>query len=119
MAVLAVLLFAYGVYAVVQRLRGLRVSEETREFSARLGRTAHAAIPLPGLTGQSSTDLLPSGPQRDGIGTEDHHRLVLDASGQPLAVRVEPPRASPYRVAPAATPEPRRKRRRAKPQPGA
>lgn len=107
MGILAALLFIFGVYVAVKRFRGREVPEDTREFGARIGRSAHAAIPLPGLMGQSSADLLPSGPIEDRVGTDEHHLLVVDAAGRPLAQEAPPMPNAPYREPPL-----KRRRRR-------
>lgn len=83
MGIFAVLVLAFGIYLWVKRAQRREVPEETRELGARLGRSAHAAIPLPGLTGQSSEDLVSSGPIKDEIGTEEHHQIVVDTSPRP------------------------------------
>ena len=119
MGILAFLIFVFGVYSFLARLRRKGIPEDTRQLGARLGRSAHGAIPLPGLMGQAPADYLPDEPWRGTIGPPDDHTLVLDASGRP--VQNEAPAdlnaLGPYRdptVPMVSTSSPRPRRRKKK-----
>ena len=96
-----------------------KLPEETRELGARLGRSAHGAIPLPGLMGQAPADYMPAEAWRESIGPPDDHTLILDASGQPVTNEVPADLSplGPYRdpaVPLVSTAAPRAKRRKKK-----
>ncbi|MDI3288561.1 hypothetical protein [Polyangium sp. 15x6] len=119
MGILVFLVFVFGVYTFVARLRRKEIPEETRQLGAKLGRTAHGAIPLPGFMGQAPADYMPVEPWRETIGPPDDHTLVLDAAGRPVTNEppVEPGDLGPYRdptVALVSSSEPRPKRRKKK-----
>jgi len=119
MGIFVFLVFVFGVYTFVARLRRKAIPEETRQFGAKLGRSAHGAIPLPGFMGQAPADYMPTEPWRETIGPPDDHTLVLDAAGRPLAYEPppEPGDLGPYRdpaVVLVSTAEPRPKRRKKK-----
>jgi hypothetical protein len=110
MGILAALVLAFGAYLMVMRWRKRDLPEETRELGARLGRSAHGALPLPGLTGQAPADFMPTGPIVDPVGTDEHHALVLDARGRPVVADPSPVSAS--EPEPSAAPVPARPRAR-------
>jgi len=83
MGVFAFLLFVFGVYVLVLRARRSEMPEDTRQIGARLGRSMHSAVPLPGLMGQAPADFMPE-PYRESIGPDESHTLVVDASGKPV-----------------------------------
>ncbi|MDC0745688.1 hypothetical protein [Polyangium mundeleinium] len=119
LVVLAFLVFVFGVYTFITRLRRKEIPEETRQLGAQIGRAAHGAIPVPGLMGQAPADYMPTEPWRETIGPPDDHTLVVDAAGRP--VTYEPPAApgdlGPYRdpaVVLVSTAEPRPRRRKKK-----
>ncbi|MDI1451051.1 hypothetical protein [Polyangium sp. 6x1] len=119
MGILVFLVFVFGVYTFVARLRRKEIPEETRQIGARLGRSAHGAIPLPGLMGQAPADFMPAEPWRETVGPPDDHTLVLDAAGRPVANEPlpDPGDLGPYRdpsVALISTAEPRPRRRKKK-----
>jgi len=84
MMIAAFFIFVFGVYWFVMRWRNKVIPDDHREFGARIGRSVHAAVPIPGLAGQSPADILP-GPYKESIGPEESHTLVLDATGRPVA----------------------------------
>lgn len=119
MSIVVFLVFVFGVYTFIARLRRKEIPEETRQLGARLGRTAHGAIPLPGFMGQAPADYMPAEPWRETVGPPDDHTLVLDAAGRPVTnvPTVDPGELGPYRdptVALVSTAEPRPKRRKKK-----
>lgn len=91
MGVFAWILFGFGAYVLLRKLFGRRPSEDARVFGARLGRSAHGALPLPGLMGQAPVDPNPEVPP-DGLTPDpaEGHVLVL-----PAAPPAAPP--GPYR----------------------
>lgn len=83
MVIVAFFLFVFGVYWFVMRWRKKDMPEEDRQFGARVGRSVHAAVPIPGFAGQAPADLMP-GPYKESIGPEESHTLVLDTNGRPM-----------------------------------
>ncbi|MDC3957099.1 hypothetical protein [Polyangium jinanense] len=119
MGILVFLVFVFGVYTFIARLRRKEIPEETRQLGAKLGRTAHGAIPLPGFMGQAPADYMPAEPWRETIGPPDDHTLVLDAAGRPVTNEPlpDPGDLGPYRdpaMAMALASEHRPKRRKKK-----
>jgi hypothetical protein len=119
MGILVFLVFVFGVYTFIARLRRKELPEETRQLGARLGRSAHGAIPLPGLMGQAPADFMPAEPWRESVGPSDEHTLVLDASGRPVTNEepAEPNDLGPYRdpkvaLMPTSAPRPKRKKKK-------
>jgi hypothetical protein len=112
MEIAAAVVFVFGVYLLYKRLRGEKVPEETRELGGRIGRSVHAAVPLPGLMGQAPASMLPE-PEPDRIGPDEAHIASLtgaevsqgDASDIDLAAIRARLDAVPL------TPAPKRKRR--------
>jgi hypothetical protein len=111
MGIAAAVVFVFGVYALFKRLRGEKIPEETRQLGGRIGRSVHAAVPLPGLMGQAPASMLPE-PEPDRIGPEEGHVASLtEPSGNDTddldlaAVRAQLDAVLPL-------PEARRKKRR-------
>lgn len=82
MAIVAVFLFVFGVVWFVKRWRN-KLPESDRQFGARVGRSVHAAVPIPGFAGQAPADFMFE-PYKESIGPEESHTLVLDAKGRPV-----------------------------------
>lgn len=83
MVIVAFFLFVFGVYWLVGRWRNKQLPEDERQFGARVGRSVHAAVPIPGFAGQAPADFLYE-PYKESVGPEEHHTLVLDAKGRPI-----------------------------------
>lgn len=116
MVIVAFFLFVFGVYWFVARWRRKELPEEDRQFGARVGRSVHAAVPIPGFAGQAPADFLFE-PYKESIGPEESHTLVVDAKGRPI-VEEENPESTlgPYRDPDVAAKreEKGKKRRKAK-----
>jgi hypothetical protein len=121
MGIFAVILLIFGVYMFAKRRRGEKISDDDREFSARLGRSAHAALPLPGLTGQPPASMMP-GPVVDEIGPESGHIVVIkgpDDQGEELSSSAdlnEVRSRLDAMLPPVSTPPPRKPRRPRSPE---
>jgi hypothetical protein len=112
MGIAAFVLFIFGVYALVKRLRGKELSAEDQEFAGRLGRSVQGAIPIPALTGQPGAHMMPPR-SPDEIGPEETHVVVLKAQDEgpdPSSMSVEEARARLDALVPP--PRPRRRRQR-------
>ncbi len=83
MVIVAFFLFVFGVYWFVARWRRKELPEDDRQFGARVGRSVHAAVPIPGFAGQAPADFLFE-PYKESIGPEESHTLVVDAKGRPI-----------------------------------
>lgn len=83
MVIVALFLFAFGVYWYVLRWHRKEIPEDDRQFGARVGRSLHAAVPLPGVAGQPPPDFMFE-PYKESVGPEESHTLVLDEKGRPL-----------------------------------
>lgn len=82
MEIVAVFLFVFGIVWFVKRWRN-KLPEDDRQFGARIGRSVHAAVPIPGFSGQAPPDFLFE-PYKESVGPEESHTLVLDAKGHPV-----------------------------------
>ena len=122
MLVVVVIVFVLGGYLFMRRSMKREVPPDVQELGSRVGRSIHAAIPIRGIAGQSSADF-ESGPVVDGIGSEDHHILMVDARGRPVVQEPAPPAdeeppVEAVRSVATTTPDdppPRRRRRRRRP----
>jgi hypothetical protein len=86
MVIVALFLFAFGVYWYVVRWHRKQIPEDDRQFGARVGRSLHAAVPLPGVAGQAPPDFMFE-PYKESVGPEESHTLVLDEKGRPIAAQ--------------------------------
>jgi hypothetical protein len=82
MVIVAFFLFVFGVVWFVKRWRN-KLPESDRQFGARVGRSVHAAVPIPGFAGQAPPEFMFE-PYKESIGPEESHTLVLDAKGRPI-----------------------------------
>lgn len=83
MVIVAFFLFVFGVVWFVKRWRCKELPALDREYGARLGRSVHAAVPIPGFAGQAPPDF-GFEPYKESVGPEESHVLVLDARGRPI-----------------------------------
>lgn len=83
MVIVAFFLFVFGVVWFVKRWRYKELPAPDREYGARLGRSVHAAVPIPGFAGQAPPDF-GFEPYKESVGPEESHVLVLDAKGRPV-----------------------------------
>jgi hypothetical protein len=116
MGIVAFVLFVFGIGTwLVRRGRG-GSGETSREVGARIGRSIHGAMPIRGLAGQSSNDLVSPHRAPDEIGPEDAHvvRLGDAALAEPEddGVAEDARRRLDAVLAKDATAMPRRRRRR-------
>ena len=95
MVIVALFLFAFGVYWFIARWSKKGIAEGDRQFGARVGRSVHAAVPIPGFGGQAPPDYMFE-PYKESIGTEENHKLVIDANGRPV-VEDDASKLGPYR----------------------
>lgn len=95
MVIVALFLFAFGVYWFIARWSRKGMAESDRQFGARVGRSVHAAVPLPGFAGQAPPD---DGfePYKESVGPEENHMLLVDAKGRPV-VDEDASMLGPYR----------------------
>lgn len=84
MVIVAFFLFVFGVVWFVKRWRN-KLPEDDRQFGARVGRSVHAAVPIPGFAGQAPPDFLFE-PYKESIGPEESHTLMVDAKGRPIGL---------------------------------
>ena len=97
MVIVALFLFAFGVYWYVLRWHRKVIPEDDRQFGARVGRSLHAAVPLPGVAGQPPPDFMFE-PYKESVGPDESHTLVLDEKGRPIAAQTVMDSAfGPYR----------------------
>jgi hypothetical protein len=96
MVIVALFLFAFGVYWFIARWSRRGMREDDRQFGARVGRSVHAAVPLPGFAGQAPPDFMFE-PYKESVGPEESHVLVLDAKGRPVVDDEGASMLGPYR----------------------
>lgn len=83
MVIVAVFLFVFGLYWFAMRWRNKALPEDERAYAARVGRSVHAAVPLPGFAGQAPPDW-GFEPYKESIGPEESHTLLVDDRGRPV-----------------------------------
>lgn len=96
MVIVAVFLFVFGVVWFVKRWRYKELPENERQYGARVGRSVHAAVPLPGFAGQAPPDFMFE-PYKESIGPDESHTLVVDAKGRPVVDMDVDSTLGPYR----------------------
>lgn len=84
MVIVAVFLFVFGLYWFALRWRNKSLPEDERAYAARVGRSVHAAVPLPGFAGQAPPDW-GFEPYKESIGPEESHTLLVDDRGRPVS----------------------------------
>ncbi len=110
MVIVAFFLFVFGVVWFVKRRQSNDLPTSEREYAARVGRSVHAAVPIPGFAGQAPPDF-GFEPYKESVGPDENHILVVDTKGRPVGYDEQ--RGStlgPYRD--PDVPEPRRTKRK-------
>lgn len=83
MVIVAFFLFVFGVVWFVKQRQSKDLPASEREYAARVGRSVHAAVPIPGFAGQAPPDV-GFEPYKESVGPDESHILVLDTKGRPV-----------------------------------